>query len=137
MVIRAFVFAGFVVFSPIAFTQQTEWVEIAASLTGVSYQMNTSRVERAGPSVVRAWIKTDARTAEPKQDYESAMTRYELDCASKMYRVLDVVRYDKNGEVVFTYAANDRGTMKSPTPESLAEGIMDEVCLLYPPKAKR
>jgi hypothetical protein len=52
---------------------------------------------------------------------------YEINCADKMFRVLAVTRYSKEGKILLTVSRDEAGWTSIP-PDSTSESLYKEVC---------
>lgn len=110
------------------------WTPVAQSQQ-VTIEVHPGRITRDPAGYLKGWERWQysqpARDSDGKS-YVSAMVQLYYDCDGRRRKVLQRINYARNGSVVSSWRLSEyEQEWSDVAPDSIGEGALDEVCMLF------
>ena len=131
-VVRAAAFCALL--SPVALLAQSSgnWMQFATSPDGADLAINLDRIQRDpyGLDTYSTWLRSSSAKQRlvSGRPYNYSLAQYRVGCSSQTVQTLQILFYDKKGNVVLSSSVPDRVTAAAP--DSIGEQLVVEVCAL-------
>lgn len=103
----------------------TTWDKIAVSATGTVASMDVDSLETSG-NLTKVWISYDF-SRDKTQVARSGVTRFQIDCQTKLIRTISMVRYAPTGRILADEKTPSSG-FDEIVPGSFGDDIASAVC---------
>ncbi|MGN7758912.1 surface-adhesin E family protein [Chryseobacterium sp. 22532] len=136
MILSKIIAATMICAFSLAFSQSQDWVSVGKSSSNFEFLVKDfSKTNR--PDIYSGWVKTVYAPKNIKnkkgviisQRSKYSLSNWEINCNEKEYNIKNSIDYNSNGKVTGSYD-NFLGWSKI-APDSMAEGVYQEVCYLF------